>query len=297
MMRRMFPVALLSALLVLATSAFAQRGSFSGGHSGGSAGHFGGSVGHFSGGSVGHFSAPAFGNPGRIPGFPTHSFGAAPRMTFPAPEHAFRSPVTAPFFNDRDRGGYGGWRGRSGEDHGDRHRRPYRGYGYAGYAYPYAYANSWELLPWDLGYSDFSGYDNSDFDSQPEQQPANPEAAAPADNGYSYRPGYEQPGYEQPEDNQGYPPPPPPPDSYGLGSYDPASATSRNSIAPEPNLMLIFKDGHQESIQNFVLTPTTVIVMDQPATGRQKRIPLADLNLPATQQAAQQSGLDFSPPS
>jgi hypothetical protein len=39
-----------------------------------------------------------------------------------------------------------------------------------------------------------------------------------------------------------------------------------------------------------------VIVLDQAASGRQQRIPLAALNLPATEQAAEQSGLDFTPP-
>lgn len=308
MMRQIYPVALLSALLVLATSAFAQHGNFSGSHlgdtgahSGGSFGRFGGgSMGRFGGGSIGRFSSPAFGTPGRIAGFPTHSFGAAPRMTFTAPDRAFRTPATAPFMNYRDRGwngGWRGWRGRSGEEHGDHHRRPYGGYGYGygGYsAYPYAYASSWELLPWDLGDSDFTDVNNDEFESQQQQQePA--EAAAPDDSGNYYRPDYERPGYDQPGYDEGYPPPPPP-DTYGLGSYGAAPASARNSIAPEPSLMLIFKDGHQRSIQNYVLTPTMVLVMDQPATGRQQRIPLADLNLPATEQAAQQAGLDFSPP-
>jgi hypothetical protein len=61
-------------------------------------------------------------------------------------------------------------------------------------------------------------------------------------------------------------------------------------------LTLIFSDGHQQAIRNYVLTSDTLIVLDQAASGYQQRIPLAALNLSATEQAAQQAGLDFSPP-
>src|ERR1019366_10742166 len=67
-------------------------------------------------------------------------------------------------------------------------------------------------------------------------------------------------------------------------------------MAPEPQLTLIFRDGHTQTIRNYMLTPITLIVMDQAASGREPRIPLSELNLPATEQAAQQAGLDFSPP-
>jgi len=273
MMRRALPVALLSVLLVVFPSAFAQRGGSSGGHGGGFGGH------SFGGGSIGHFSAPAFSGPGQMPGFPTHSFGTAPRMTFTAPARAFYPPTASPSMNYRDRGWNGGG-GNRGRNDGGRYRAPYRGYGYGGYAgYPY-YVNSWELLPSYLDESDFSGDDSAD---QQAQQPA-AEAGAPEDNGY--RPGYEEP----PDGAYG-----PPPEGYAAGAYAPPPPG--RPVFPEPQLTLIFKDGHQETIQNYALTPETVIVMDQPSSGRQQRIPLADLNLPATEQAAQQAGLDFSPPS
>jgi hypothetical protein len=65
---------------------------------------------------------------------------------------------------------------------------------------------------------------------------------------------------------------------------------------PEPQLTLIFKDGHQQTIRNYVLTHSEVIVVDQAASGRQQQIPLASLDVSATEEAAQQAGLDFSPP-
>lgn len=271
MMRGALPVALFSVLLVVSPSAFGQRGRSSAGHGGGYAGH------SFGGGSIGHFSSPAFSGPGfrgpgQMPGFPTHSFGAAPRMTFTAPAHAFLPPTAGTAYRDR---GWNGGGDRSGDrgGRGDHYRAPYRGYG----GYPYLYANSWELLPSYLDYPDSFGDDTGD---QPAQQ-VGAEAAAPEDNGY-------RPGYEEPPPNDGYGPAP--------EGYGPPPAPASSPVAPEPRLTLIFKDGHQETIQNYALTPDMVIVMDQPASGRQQRIPLADLDLGATEQAAQQAGLDFSPP-
>jgi hypothetical protein len=67
-------------------------------------------------------------------------------------------------------------------------------------------------------------------------------------------------------------------------------------LAPEPALTLVFNDGHQETIHNYVLTQGAIIVLDQAASGRQNRIPLTSIDLAATEQAAQQAGLDFTPP-
>lgn len=264
-MRQIVPVVLLSALIAL-PSAFAQRGA---GHSGGfSGGHFGGSFGRsFSGGHSLHGSF----SPGRIAGFPTHSFGAAPRMTFTAPSRAFAPESAWRGGHDRDRGR---------RDRGGRYRSPYRSYGYGYGGYPYVYANSWELLPGDLGYSDFTGGDDDDTSGDTAQQQPAPESVPPPDNGY-------RPEYEQQSPYEAYPQP---------EAYPPPPESSAAALAPEPQLTLIFKDGHQESIRNYALTPDAVIVMDHPSTGRQQRIPLADVNLPATEQAAQQAGLDFTPP-
>jgi hypothetical protein len=247
-MRRMFSVALVSALFVALPLAYAQRGGHSGGFSGG---HAGGSVGRGFGSG---FSGSGFA--GRSSGFASHSYGSASRFTSTAPARSFapgyRSPYGGPTVARRTdgRGGF-------------HYRPPYRGYG----GYPY-YANSWELLPWDLGYPDFAGYGYDNSGSDAAQQPA--ATVAPPDDGY--RPDYGEPAYQD------------------------SPSTVANSAAAEPELTLIFNDGHREAIHNYALTGDTVIVMDQAASGRQQRIPLESLNLPATEQAAQQAGLDFSPP-
>ncbi|HTX42392.1 MAG TPA: hypothetical protein VMD25_11225 [Acidobacteriaceae bacterium] len=258
-MRRVFPVAALSLLLTLAPASFAQHGG--GGHSGGHASGFSG------GGFRGGFSAPrSFSG---FSGYGSRSFGAAPRMNWTAPRYSFvpRS------------GAYSGYRPSyssvRGWDH--RYRAPYRGYGYGGYGYGYPYANSWGLLPWDLGYPDFTGY-GEDEGSQAQAQPSDQvQQAPPPDYDDAAAPGE---GYRE---------------DYAPAPYAPRAA-SPAPLQSEPQLTLVFRDGHTQAIRNYMLTPTDVVVMDDAASGREPRIPLSDLNLPATQQAAQQAGLDFTPP-
>lgn len=259
-MRRMLAVAFLSALVATVSPAFAQRGGVSGGHAGGgfSGGHAGGFGGHSFGGG---FASGSF---GRSSGFAfSRSYSSAPGFVSTAPSRAITTENRLPYGISADR--------RDGR--GDfRYRSPYRGYGYP-------YANSWALLPWDIGYPDFTGYgDSSDVGSDSGQPPA-ASIAAPDDG---YRQDYAGPGYAEPG-------------PYDQG-YGPAQPAEADSVAPEPQLTLIFNDGHTQSIRNYVLTSSTVIVLDQAASGYQQRIPLASLNVPATEQAAQQAGLDFSPP-
>ena len=84
--------------------------------------------------------------------------------------------------------------------------------------------------------------------------------------------------------------------AYGQPPYQDSPGVAADSVASEPELTLVFNDGHRESIRNYVLTSSSVIVLDQAASGRQQRIPLATLDLNATEEAAQQAGLDFTPP-
>jgi hypothetical protein len=265
--RSALPAVMFDALLVLAPGTLGQHlaGNRSAGFSGGHAGGFPG------GGFHGGFSAPPTfrGFSGPAP----RAFGIAPRMNWTIPHHSFVP---------QQRGAYAGSRPSYGAenrrrwDHRGRYRRSHPGYGYSGY--PYAYANSWELLPWDLGYPDFTGYgdDNETVESNnPQVQPSGAEQEQP------------------PPENEGYRP------EYAPAPYRPPASQAAASTPPhnEPQLTLIFKDGHTEIIRNYVLTPSEVIVMDDVASGRIPRISLSDLNLPATERTAHQAGLDFSPPS
>lgn len=273
-MRRMLLVAFLTASLLVFPSAFAQHAGHAGGFSGGRGG---GSVGHMGGGFAG-------GSSGRASGFAPRSLTLAPNFVSTAPGRAF-----APGYRMPSSASAPAWRG---EGHGDhdrdrgrdfRYRSPYRGYGYGYGGYPYVYANSWQLLPSYLDYPDAAGYYDSGSDmsgsevSESGQQ--QPPASAPApDDGY--RPDY--PGPAEP--------------SYAYAQPPAARPYPQTEVSPEPALTLIFNDGHQQTIHNYVLTSGAVVVLDQAASGRQERIPLASLNLDATQQAAQQAGLDFTPP-
>ncbi len=258
-MRCMLSVAFLSASLVVLPSTFAQRTSHSGGFSGG---HAGGPAGRMPGGFTG-------GSFGRSPGVAARTFNTAPNFVSTAPSHAFAPgyhlPVAAsPAWRGEGRGDRDHDRDR---DRGFHYRSPYRGYGYGGY--PYVYANSWDLLPSFMDYPDATGYYKAGSD---QQQPAAP---APGDG---YRPEYAgsaDTSYAEP----------PAPRQY-----------SQSPVEPEPALTLIFNDGHQQTIHNYVLTSGAVVVFDHAGSGRQERIPLASLNLAATQQAAEQAGLDFTPP-
>ncbi len=242
-MRRMMSVAFFSALLVGSSPAFAQHP----GHSSG--GGFSSGAGHINSGfSSGSFAHSYSGNAGSS--FRSGSFASAPRFTSTAPVRSI-----TPF---------GGLSAARRPDGRSRYRSPYRGSGF----YGAPYLNSWELLPWDLGYPDFAGYGDDSGDVA--QQPAVPYVEAPDDG---YRPEYgEQPDYQ-----------------------DAPSMVSTTDTA-EPQLTLIFNDGHRQTIRNYALTRDAVIVMDRAAAGYQQKIPLSSLNLEATEQAAQQAGLDFSPP-
>ena len=264
-MRRAFPVAILSALLAIAPAALAQHGN---------AGHAGGFGGGHIGGFHGGFSAPrSFGG---YSGFAGSRFAAVPRMSYAAPRYNM-APGRASAYRPAYGADRHGWdRGRN------RYRPSYGGYG-AYNTYPYGWVNSWELLPLDLGDSDFYGDDDS-------AQPSQPAAAAqqPPPDEYQGPPPGEYPGPPPEQDyRQDFAPPPP--------AYDTAAAPAA-PIAPEPRLTLIFKDGHTEQIRNYVLTPESLIVLDEAASGREPQIPLSELNVPATEQAAQQAGLEFSPP-
>ena len=264
-MRRALSVAMLSALLVVAPAALAQHGR-SAGHAGGFHGGFAARSGY--GGFHGGYAAPrSFGQfASRFSGIAPRIYGASPNSVSTAPRYSM-SPAYLSAYRSALNADRHGW------DHRGRYHPAYNGYG--GYAYPYGYVNSWELLPW--GYSDLTGEDDDASTSQTTAQ-QHEEAEPQSEYGYAGPP---DEGY--PED---YAPPPP---------YQ-AIATPAAPIAAEPSLTLIFKDGHTQQIRNYVLTQNALLDMDQAASGRMTRIPLSSLNLPATEQAAQQAGLDFAPP-
>jgi hypothetical protein len=291
-MRRSYSAAFLLSALTCTPVLLAQLAG--GGHAGGSTGgeHFSAPAGHAFSGYAGHGSfrggvAPA-------PAYGSHAFAPPGRMTFAAPGHGFQ-----PGYIVRPRGEHpswgGGWdrddhRGHRGDrSHGRGYdRSPYGGYG--AYGYPGNFVNSWEVLPWDLGASDYSDDfdDSSDGGGAATQPPSAADAQPqPSESGPSSESGPYRDGYA-PSPGADYPP--------AWVSEAPAPPPNVAPVTPEPELTLIFRDGHRQSIRNYVLTPDTLVVLDKASTGRQQRIPLSELNLQATEEAARQAGLDFSLP-
>lgn len=248
--------------LLLAVPLWAQHGGGhggGGGHAGGS-GHAGFGGGHgFAGGhggfGAGHSSSGV------------HSYSGARSS---ARLHAFNRPgSTGPFLHDRFRRGFNRFGFRN------RFRNGCWGYGCWAYGYPW-----WGYDPW--WWDNDSGYDDSY-----EQDLAN----ANAMNEQSLE---QQQMFRQEEadgDQDAYAPRRSPSAQLGQGSA--SSAGSRQGVSIMPGTLLVFKDRHQEEVENYAIVGQTLWTF---APQHNQRIPLSDLDLTATAQANDDRGLTFRIP-
>jgi hypothetical protein len=110
----------------------------------------------------------------------------------------------------------------------------------------------------DYAYVSSEAAPPADYSADPNTPPVEPVGAAPAD---AFRPAYRSPQPEpQPE---------------------------------EDAVTLIFKDGRpNQQIHNYMLTRTTLYVQDE----RQREIPIADLDLAATEKVNKDAGVAFQLP-
>jgi hypothetical protein len=68
----------------------------------------------------------------------------------------------------------------------------------------------------------------------------------------------------------------------------------RISATPEAeNTILVFRDGHQVTIQNYAVAGNTLWILSEHAA---KKVVIADLDVPATQQANEKNGVEFRVP-
>jgi len=74
---------------------------------------------------------------------------------------------------------------------------------------------------------------------------------------------------------------------------DPAPGDPEEPVADQPSTVLVFKDGHQSDVLNYAIVGDTRFDF---GTGRTKKIPPADLDLPATRKANDDRGVDFQIP-
>ena len=81
---------------------------------------------------------------------------------------------------------------------------------------------------------------------------------------------------------QAPPAPPSPPQSAATTKTEPASAAT-----------LVFRDGHTEQIENYAVVGHTLWIFNEQ---RARKVPLADINIGATEQTNQQRGIDLHLP-
>ena len=278
-MKQLFAVALV--VVVMAAPASAQHGS--GGHGGGGGGfHGGGSVGH------GGFAAPG-GFSGAM------NRGAAGGPVY-APRYGTGGGVGAA--SARPSFYHGGWQWRRG------HAVPYGygvGVGYVGYGGP---GYGW-LDANDPGYGsgDDSGYD-------PGYDAGNGDNGAYDVGPYQDGPGVAAEGYGTQAPDRDQPPVPyaaegaevgsgyearaaqPSPVARASSVAEPAS-TTQPSLYSNDAVTLIFKDGRApEKIYNYAMTRTTLYVTD----AKRQEIPIAALDLAATEKANRTAGVRFQLP-
>lgn len=251
--------------IFLAVPLWAQHGG--GGHGGGG-GHAGFRGGHasFSGGHAGS-AVHSFSGARSAPGF-SRSFSPSARAGF----------SRGPFLHDGFRGRDGfGFRGRPGFRNGFRNNC--RGFGCRGFIYPW----------WGAGYYDPWLWDWWDSDSSYDQDYNNNLAIANEMNQQSL----EQQRMWQQEQADGDQ------DSYAPRNYPsrPAPFAQRPAGDPPfsitPPTVLVFRDQHQQEIQNYAIVGQTLWNF---GAQRTQKIPLADLDLAATEKANDDRGVTFRLP-
>ena len=274
-MRRLAAIAAFA--LVLTVPLWAQHG---GGHGGGGhAGGFGGHSGGFSGGHTG----------GGFSSGMHSSSGAARAFTPPA---SSRRSFSSREFSNRSLGNRGlgnhGFGNRGIANRGFRHNGiRLRSYGFnnycygfpcrGGYAYPWAYGFYDPYWWWDSG----SSYDD-DY---------NQDVAAAAQMN---RDNLEEQRMLRQEESDGDQ------DAYAQAPRAPRAMRPGNAADNDPpsaaimsNTVLVFRDEHKQEVSNYAIVGQTLWNF---APGHTQKIPLSDLDLPATTRANEELGVTFRVP-
>jgi hypothetical protein len=169
-----------------------------------------------------------------------------------------------------------GWRGNVWYGNSWNRRYPYRPWGwrYGWGAYPYwGWGTSYGFYPGWSWYGDPGAYDPSvAYDD------ANP--------GQPYAPVYPSTVYLAPNGAVEYSQSP-----QSSGPADPPAAPKLTDIPSDT--VLVFRDGHTESVQNYGIAGKTVWVFTET---RARKIPLSTIDIAATQRENQNRGSDFVVP-
>jgi hypothetical protein len=70
-------------------------------------------------------------------------------------------------------------------------------------------------------------------------------------------------------------------------------ADSAKAVSDQPGTLLVFKDGHKLEVKNYAIVGDQLYDL---TTGRARKIPLADLDLDATQKQNEDQGINFQLP-
>jgi hypothetical protein len=144
---------------------------------------------------------------------------------------------------------------------------------------------------------DYSFLDSTSSDDQSPDVGAGPVAPPPGPGPAGYPPDYAaQGGYPQGEPEPGFIAPRAPyrPDLAARPAAPPQSAVEVSDGLDHPEITLIFHDGRPPlKIHSYALTGTSLLAIEN---GHQTRIPLADLDLSATEERNRANGVDFSVP-
>lgn len=287
-MRRLFSIATLATLLV-AIAAFAQHGG--GGHAGGGGGHAG-----FSGGGFGGGHSGFGGHMGSIGG--GHAFSGSHSFSSP---HSFSGARSSTFSARPFSRGSSFARGSFRGNHFGTRTRTYRysshcygcgwGWGWGwGWGYPYYYpylGGGIDPYWWWEGDSSDSGYG-----------PAYAYDQAYADNPvYSHNPRYdynEEPQYQSGLNNQM--------NDQGIvpwrsrkdqRAYSQQSQTGTTTLETTLATVLVFRDQHKEEVKNYAIVGQTLWNF---APQHTEKIPLSELDIPATEKANDERGVSFHVP-
>jgi hypothetical protein len=91
----------------------------------------------------------------------------------------------------------------------------------------------------------------------------------------------------------GVPRPDPPPAMEADADPAPDPPVAPAPVAREPNTILIFKDGHKVEVGNYAIVGSNLFDL---TPGHRQKVALADLDVPATEKANDDQGVDFKLP-
>jgi hypothetical protein len=143
-----------------------------------------------------------------------------------------------------------------------------------GYVLPYG-----PYAPYAMDYGDYPGYTGyvaGTFDASPYPGYPYPAQYAPPPNYYSP-----------------YSSPPPVNSAPAPQSYQQRRSSRDDSASDDAEpTVLVFHDGHRQEIANYAIMGSTLFVL----SGPRSRIPIAELDVPATERVNQSRGIEFHVP-